>query len=71
LINAYILVKVLGKQGRFVMTPEYHDIIAATPHVKKNVPRRLDFFGGAGRVAHLHRHLANGSLGGAVTRRWL
>ncbi|MDZ4405582.1 hypothetical protein [Prosthecobacter sp.] len=35
LINAYILVKVLGKQGKFVMTPEYKEIIAATPHVKR------------------------------------
>lgn len=35
LINVYILVKVLGKQGKFVMTPEYQQIIAATPHVKR------------------------------------
>ncbi|OYW76266.1 MAG: hypothetical protein B7Z37_09580 [Verrucomicrobia bacterium 12-59-8] len=35
LINIYILVKVLGKQGQFVMTPEYQRIIAATPHVKR------------------------------------
>lgn len=35
LINGYILVKVLGKQGQFVMTPEYQQIIAATPHVKR------------------------------------
>jgi len=35
LINAYILVKVLGKQGQFVLTPEYQQIIAATPHVKR------------------------------------
>lgn len=35
LINVYILTKVLGKQGRFVMTPEYQRIIAATPHVKR------------------------------------
>ncbi|MCB1277094.1 hypothetical protein [Prosthecobacter sp.] len=35
LINAYILAKVLGKQGKFVMTPEYKEIIAATPHVKR------------------------------------
>ncbi len=35
LINAYIMVKVLGRQGRFVMTPEYQRIIAATPHVKR------------------------------------
>jgi hypothetical protein len=35
LINIYILVKVSGQQGRFVMTPEYQRIIAATPHVKR------------------------------------
>ncbi len=35
LINAYILVKVMGQQGKFVMTPEYHRIIAVTPHVKR------------------------------------
>ncbi|MBL9185121.1 MAG: hypothetical protein JNN17_23440 [Verrucomicrobiaceae bacterium] len=35
LINAYILVKVCGKQGKFVMTEEYHRIIAATPHIKR------------------------------------
>ncbi|OYW72408.1 MAG: hypothetical protein B7Z37_24940 [Verrucomicrobia bacterium 12-59-8] len=35
LINLYILVKVAGKQGQFVMTPEYQRIIAATPHVKR------------------------------------
>ena len=38
LINGYILVKVLGRQGRFVMTPEYQPIIAATPHVKYKTP---------------------------------
>lgn len=35
LINAYILVKLLGQQGKFVMTPEYRQIIEATPHVKR------------------------------------
>ncbi len=35
LINVYILVKVLGKQGKFVMTDEYQRIIAATPHIKR------------------------------------
>ena len=35
LINAYILAKVCGKQGQFVMTPEYHRIIEVTPHVKR------------------------------------
>lgn len=34
LISIYVLVKVTGKQGRFVLTPEYRQIIAATPHVK-------------------------------------
>ncbi len=33
-IHIYILAKVAGKQGQFVMTPEYQRIIAATPHVK-------------------------------------
>jgi hypothetical protein len=35
LINAYILVKVLSKQGKFVMTEEYQRIIAVTPHIKR------------------------------------
>jgi hypothetical protein len=35
LINIYILVKILGQQGQFVLTPEYQRIIAATPHVKQ------------------------------------
>ena len=34
-IHIYILAKMLGKQGQFVMTPEYQRIIAATPHVKR------------------------------------
>lgn len=34
-IHIYILAKMLGKQGRFVMSPEYQRIIAATPHVKR------------------------------------
>ncbi len=34
IIHIFILVKMLGKQGQFVMTPEYQEIIAATPHVK-------------------------------------
>lgn len=41
LINAYILVKVLGKQGRYVMTPEYQEIIAATPYVKNKTSRAV------------------------------
>lgn len=35
LIHIYVLTKVLGKQGQFVMTPEYKRIIAATPHIKR------------------------------------
>jgi hypothetical protein len=35
LINAYILVRVCGKQGSFVMTPEYQRIIEATRHIKR------------------------------------
>jgi hypothetical protein len=35
LINGYILVKLFGQQGKFVMTPEYQQVIAATPHVKR------------------------------------
>jgi len=34
LISIYILVKVGGKQGKFILSPEYQRIIAATPHVK-------------------------------------
>lgn len=35
LFGAYMLVKLLGKQGRFILTEEYRQIIAATPHVKR------------------------------------
>lgn len=35
LISIYILVKLLGKQGKFVMTDEYQRIIAATPHIQR------------------------------------
>lgn len=35
LISIYILVKVLGKQGKFVMTDEYQRIIAVTPHIQR------------------------------------
>lgn len=41
LINIYILVKMHGKQGKFVMSPEYQQIIAATPHVKRKTSRAL------------------------------
>jgi hypothetical protein len=34
IIHIFILVKMLGRQARFIMTPEYQRIIAATPHVK-------------------------------------
>jgi hypothetical protein len=34
LINAYILYLFLSKKGRTVFSPEYQDVIAATPHVK-------------------------------------
>ena len=34
LINGYILYLLLSKKGRTVFTPEYQDVIAATPHVK-------------------------------------
>lgn len=35
LINAIILIRTAGKKGGFVLTPEYHRIISATPHVKR------------------------------------
>jgi cytochrome o ubiquinol oxidase subunit 1 len=34
IIHIYILAKLMGKEARFIMTPEYQRIIAATPHVK-------------------------------------
>jgi hypothetical protein len=34
LINAYILYLFLAKKGRTVFTPEYQEVIEATPHVK-------------------------------------
>jgi hypothetical protein len=34
LINAYILYLFLSKKGRTIYSPEYLDVIAATPHVK-------------------------------------
>ena len=34
LINAYILYLFIAKKGRMVFSPEYQDIIAATPEVK-------------------------------------
>ena len=35
LINIYILLKVAGKKGGVVFSPEYRDVIAATPHIKR------------------------------------
>jgi hypothetical protein len=34
IINAYILYLFLSKKGRTIFSPEYQDVIAATPHVK-------------------------------------
>jgi hypothetical protein len=34
LVNGYILYLFLSKKGRTVFSPEYKDVIAATPHVK-------------------------------------
>jgi len=34
LINAYILYLFLSKKGRMIYSPEYQDVIAATPHIK-------------------------------------
>jgi hypothetical protein len=34
LINAYVLYLYLSKKGRTIYSPEYKDVIAATPHVK-------------------------------------
>src|ERR1044072_5289523 len=34
LISAYILYLLLSKKGRTIFSPEYQDVIAATPHVK-------------------------------------
>lgn len=41
LINAYIIAKVAGKQGKFVMSPKYQAIIAATPHVKRKTAKAV------------------------------
>lgn len=34
IIHIYILAKLMGKQARFIMTPEYQRIVTATPQVK-------------------------------------
>lgn len=34
LINAYILFLIWSRKGRFVLTPEYQEVIEATPHIK-------------------------------------
>ncbi|MES2474763.1 MAG: hypothetical protein V4640_03205 [Verrucomicrobiota bacterium] len=39
LISAYILYLVLGKKGKMVFSPEYKEIIAATPHIKYRTPK--------------------------------
>jgi hypothetical protein len=37
IINVYILYLYLSKKGRTVFSPEYQDVIAATPHVKYRI----------------------------------
>jgi hypothetical protein len=39
LINAYILFLAFGKKGKVVFSPEYQEVIAATPHIKYKTPR--------------------------------
>ena len=34
IINGYILYLLLSKKGRTIFSPEYRDVVAATPHVK-------------------------------------
>lgn len=34
IINAYFLYLLLAKKGAFIFSPEYNEVIAATPHVK-------------------------------------
>ncbi|TDU73086.1 hypothetical protein EI77_01553 [Prosthecobacter fusiformis] len=41
LINGYIISKIAGRRGKFVMTPEYQLIISETPHVKRKINRKL------------------------------
>lgn len=36
-INVLIIVNLARKKGKFVMSPEYQEIIAATPHVKRRL----------------------------------
>lgn len=38
-INLYILSQLLSKKAAFVLTPEYHQIIATTPHVKRKTSK--------------------------------
>jgi hypothetical protein len=35
LINGYIMWLVLSKKGTFILSPEYAEIVAATPHIKR------------------------------------
>lgn len=39
LINAYILYLLFSKKGKVVLSPEYQDVIAATPHIKYKTSR--------------------------------
>jgi hypothetical protein len=41
LISIYILVKVAGQQGKFILSPEYQRIIAATPQVRYKTSKAL------------------------------
>lgn len=38
LINGYILYLIHSEKGRRILTPEYHEIIAQTPHVEYRTP---------------------------------
>jgi hypothetical protein len=37
LINGYIMWLVLSKKGNYVLSPEYEEIVAATPHIKHKI----------------------------------
>jgi protein-S-isoprenylcysteine O-methyltransferase Ste14 len=41
IINLVILLSVAGKKGGYVMTPEYQQIIAATPHLNPRTSKAL------------------------------
>ncbi len=38
IINGYILWLALSKKGRYILSPEYSAIVAATPHIKYKTP---------------------------------